>query len=255
MATIVNTSSSNKSTATSGAQFTNGGADALQTLIKQLLGGGTPEQKAEAAQRLEEINADRQTRANYTKQAAFSDAEGAVNEQRRKTLEQLLPSINKAAEGAGASASSMRALLLQNAERDAAEAAASLGLKASVDYGQINSALSGTLSNLTQQTNPVTKALLEAIGISKVSTSQSTGASTGNNGSTSTGAATNQSVANSDPWGSAALYAKNASTPIDRYQGMFATSGQGSKATDYNYDQPSTGAAAASMAGWSNYTF
>jgi hypothetical protein len=170
-----NTSSSS---ATSGTNFAAGGEDVLKILLQQLLAGGTPEQRLEAQRRAEEIATVRGTRGDYTKQAAFLDAQGAMAGESRKALEKLVPSITKAAEGAGTSASSMRALLLQDAANKAAESASALGLKAAVDYGGVNSNLSAVLQSLTAQNNPVTKALLEAIMASKgqQSTQQQTSA-------------------------------------------------------------------------------
>jgi hypothetical protein len=151
----------------SGSQFFAGGEDALTALIKQLASGGTPEQLAEAARRLQEINAVRQQRGDYSKQAAFTDAQGAQSQQSRLALEKLIPSITRAAEGAGTSGSSMRALLLQDAANKASESAAALGLKASVDYGNISGGMNQVLEALTRQGNPITDSLLKALEISK----------------------------------------------------------------------------------------
>lgn len=188
--TVLNMSDgSSSSSQTSGTNYSAGGEDALKQLLLQLLGGGTAEQRAEAANRATEVQAVRGQRADYTKEAAFTDAQGAMAGESRKALEKLIPSITKAAEGAGTSASSMRALLMQDAANKAAESAAALGLQASVNYGQIGSSLSSVLQSLTAQTNPVTKALLEAIQLSKGQ--ESTGTTSG--GSSRATAGANQS--------------------------------------------------------------
>lgn len=155
------------SSSTSGTVYTAGAEAALQALIKQLLAGGTPEQQAEASNRIQEIQNLRNLRADYSKNSAMADAEGAAAQQSRVAMEKLLPSINSAAEGAGTSASSMRALLLQDAANKAAESAAALKLKAGVDYGGISSNLSGVLANLINVDSPVTRALISALQISK----------------------------------------------------------------------------------------
>lgn len=156
-----------QSESSSGTKFFAGGEDALALLIQQLLGGGTPEQKAEQIRRLEEIQAVRGQRADYTKEAAFTDAKGAQNQQSRLAMEKLIPSIIAASQGAGTSQNSMRALLTQDAANKAAESAAALGLKASVDYGNIAGGMNQVLEALTRQGNPITEALIKALAISK----------------------------------------------------------------------------------------
>lgn len=174
MAQVLNMSNGSAQSS-SGTNFAAGGQDVLRTLLQQLLGGGTAEQRAERAARLEEINAVRQQRGDYTKEAAFIDAEAVSARESRLALEKLVPSLTRAAEGAGTSASSMRALLLQDAAAKAAESAAALGLQTATNYGNISASLSGVLANLTQPNNPVTQALLDAISLSKGQTSTSSG--------------------------------------------------------------------------------
>lgn len=171
--------SNGAASSSSGTTFAAGGEDVLKALLQQLLGGGTPEQRAEQARRIEEINAVRQQRGDYSKEAALADSQAVSARESRLALEKLVPSISRAAEGAGTSASSMRALLLQDAAQRAAESAAALGLKASVDYGNISTGLSGVLNSLTQQNNPITKALIDALAISKGQNSTSVGDSRG----------------------------------------------------------------------------
>jgi hypothetical protein len=157
----------------------------LQALIAQLMGQGTEEQQYSRNDRRKEISNVRNQRADYTKGAAFADAQGAVDAQLRAGLKELLPSINNAALGAGTSQSSMRALLLQDAAQKAADSAATLGLKASVDYGNIGANLSGVLEALTRQQDPQTLALLEALKLQASGLSrQSSGGSLNNGGFT-----------------------------------------------------------------------
>lgn len=174
---ITGTSSSGTSGSSSSTNFSAGGEDALRQLLAQLLSGGTAEQREQAAERRSEIGAVRGNRADYTKEAAFADAQGAVAQQSRLAMEKLLPSLVRSAEGAGTSQNSLRALLIQDAANKAAESSAALGLKASVDYGNISTGLSGVLEALTRPNNEVTKALIDSINLSKGQQSVSQSAS------------------------------------------------------------------------------
>ena len=178
------------STSSSSTNFAAGGEDALAILLQQLLSGGTDEQIASRQDRQEEITSARQLRADYSKESAFNDAALVVRQQQRKALEEILPSLVRSAEGAGTSKNAMRALMLQDAANKAAESSAAVGLKASVDYGNISSNLTNVLENLTRQDNPVTSALLNAINLSKGQSSTST--STSNSGGNSSGNSSRQ---------------------------------------------------------------
>jgi hypothetical protein len=170
------------STSQSSTNFSAGGEAALAALIQQLLNGGTTEQKQNRTQRNEEIASVRGIRNDYSKADAMNDANLVIRKQQREALEELLPSLVRSAEGAGTSKNAMRALMVQQAATQAAESAAALGLKASVDYGNISANLSGVLENLTKSDNPVTNALLSAINLSKGQSSSSQ-TTTGNNSS------------------------------------------------------------------------
>lgn len=140
---------------------------ALQTLIAQLLGGGTQAMAKDAAARKGEINTVQGQRAGYSKDAAFADAQGLMAQTMRRVMEQLIPSISRSAEGAGASQSSLRALLLQDAASKAAESASAQGLQAAQGYGQISTNMSQVLEALTRPDNSVTNALIQALGVAK----------------------------------------------------------------------------------------
>lgn len=153
---------------------------ALNGLLQQLLGGGTQAQAVDRANRLAEIQSVQALRGNYTKDAAFADAQGAMAQQMRAVLEKLLPNIVRAAEGAGTSQNSMRALLLQDAATKAAESSGALGLKAAVDYGGLSGNYSQVLEGLTKaQQDPVMEALLQALGVSKGAVQKTSGTETG----------------------------------------------------------------------------
>lgn len=189
--TTSNSTTNSSSTTNSRTQnMTSSSLAALETLIATLMGGGTQQMAEDRAQRQSMTNRTIQQQAGYSKEAAFLDAQGAMSQQSRRTMEQLIPSITRAAEGAGTSGNSMRALLLQDAANKAAESASALGLKASVDYGGISAAYAGVLEKLTQPDNTAMNALLNALSIAKGAvqntTSQTTGTSTTNTNSSTT---------------------------------------------------------------------
>lgn len=162
---------------------------ALNLLIQQLMGGGTQSMAEDKARKLQEEQALQQQLQGYSKGNAFGDAQGAMAQQLRMVMEKIAPNLVRAAEGAGTSQNSMRALLLQQGANQAAESSSALGLKAAVDYGNISNGLSGILSNLVNQADPTTTALLNALNIAKgsVSNMQSTVHETGTGTNTSTG--------------------------------------------------------------------
>lgn len=145
----------------------------LQVLIQQLMSGGTQEQVNQQAARKSEINNVTQQRAGYSKDAAFADAQGLMAQTMRRVLEQLVPGINRGAEGAGVSAGSMKALLLNDASVKAAESASANGLNAAVQYGQVANGMSGVLESLTRPNDAATNALLNAFSILKGATTNS----------------------------------------------------------------------------------
>lgn len=76
-------------------------------------------------------------------------------------MQETMPSIVRAADGAGASASSMRALLTQRAVQQASEAAAAQGANLAVQYGQLNQGNSQVLEALTRADSTELDALVE----------------------------------------------------------------------------------------------
>jgi hypothetical protein len=140
---------------------------ALQTLIAQLMGGGTQAMANDQAARKGEIKNVQAQRAGYSKEAAFADAQGLMAQTMRQVMERLIPSISRSAEGAGASQSSLRALLLQDAASKAAESSAAQGLNAAVNYGQVSGGMNQVLEALTRPDNTVSNALLQALQIAK----------------------------------------------------------------------------------------
>lgn len=140
---------------------------ALEELIAQLSAGGTPQMLADRAVKNGEISTLQNSRAGFSREAALGDAQGLMSQTMRQTLEKLLPSINGGALGAGASQSSMRALLVQKAGENAAEAAAAQGLAAVSSYGNVANGMSSVLAGILGQSDPATSALLNAFNIAK----------------------------------------------------------------------------------------
>jgi len=145
---------------------------ALSVLIQQLMAGGTQEQQRQAAARQGEVNTNQALRARYSPEAALADAQGLMAQQLRKAMESALPTITRSAEGAGASANSMRALLTQDALTRAAESSSALGVNAVQGYGQIGSSISGILEGLTRTDNSSMTALLQALELMQQGTKE-----------------------------------------------------------------------------------
>ena len=113
------------------------GRQALDTVIAQLAAGGTPQQRAFQADILRTIQAVEVQRAQYGKDAAFRDAEGAVQLQLQRALESTLPTVLLASEAAGTSGDAVSALLTNDLTARAAGTAAEVGLNAAAQYGRI----------------------------------------------------------------------------------------------------------------------
>lgn len=160
--------------------------DALSVLLQQLLNGGTEEMQRQLAARLGEVNRVTALRARYSPEAAFADAQGLINQTLRRAMEERMPQILRASEGAGASQSSMRALLTQDAITRASEAAGAQGLTAAQGYGQIGANLSGVLEALTRTDNSSLEAIINTIRLMQEA-NQTTTTEGGGGGSSSGG--------------------------------------------------------------------
>lgn len=189
------TTSSNKQSSSKTQNMDPSSLAALQGLIAQLLGGGTEQMAQDRARRLQELSAVQALRGAYSKDAAFADAQGAMNQYLRQAMEKAMPTLVRAAEGAGTSANSMRALLTQDALTRASEGAAALGLQAATNYGTVGANYSSILERLTQPDNTQIQALLNALNVAKgaISNTQSneTGTSSTSGTQTTTGTQTN----------------------------------------------------------------
>jgi hypothetical protein len=140
---------------------------ALETLIRQLQAGTTEGQKQQA-ERNAEITRVRGLSRDYSKGAAFLDAENAVNQALRKAQEANMPAIVKSIQGAGTSSSSMQGLLAQRLATESAQAAGALGAKQAVDYGNISANLAGVLEGLTRVNDIGTDNLIKALDLTRI---------------------------------------------------------------------------------------
>jgi hypothetical protein len=169
---------------------------ALEALIRQLMGGGTTEMRQDRATRDAETDQVRNIRSSYSKPNAFIDAEGLMSQQMRRTMEQLIPAISRAAEDAGSSGGALRALLLQDAAQRAAESSSALGAQQAVSYGGIAVNLSQVMENLTRPDDPATAALLSALGIARGAIQNTQGTVVTNGTQNTTGTTTTNTSGN-----------------------------------------------------------
>lgn len=157
------------STTTKGNQQS---TDALSVLLQELLNGGTKDMQAQLAARLSQVNQTNALRARYSPEAALADSQGLMAQKLREAMESQLPTIIRSAEGAGSSASSMRALLTQDALTRAAQASSALGVAAVQGYGGVGASLSSTLEALTRQDPTGVNAILQAIELMQAGTTE-----------------------------------------------------------------------------------
>ncbi len=135
--------------------------------------------------------------SNYTKEAAFRDANMLMQQNLQKSMESQMPSIMAAIQGAGTSASSMQGLLSQQLAQNSAQSAGALGAQQATSYGNIAANLSNTLEALTRIDNSGTTDYLKALELLRESTSKSTSSSQGL--STSSASSSSQGVGATPP--------------------------------------------------------
>lgn len=123
----------------------------LDKLLLQLSQGGTSAQQKIQAERLAEIDRNRTQQGQYSKQAAMSDAQALMDKAIQDALRIASPQITAAAEGAGASKSTLRAQMLQEAATRGAIEGAAQGTQLASAYGQQYNQLAAVLENLTRQ--------------------------------------------------------------------------------------------------------
>lgn len=149
--------------------------DAIKTLIGA--GGMTPQLAGQYADRTAMKNVALEAAGHYTKDAAFSDAKGSIDQLVRQQNEANKPVISRAVEGAGTSGGSMAALLSNDLATRTSQAGATLGAQLAASYGNIQANDLGTAANLSNIDPSAVTALLNAISGMQVSNSQGTAAS------------------------------------------------------------------------------
>ena len=156
---------------------------ALDTLIQQLLGGGTPEQKKNSKERDLVTAMVQDLLQQYSKQQAFTDASGLMALNLKRSQEANAPAIAKSIEGAGTSASAMQGLLATNLANDSALAASALGAEQAKAYGGIQTNLGSLLENLSRPDNTIITALNNALNTAKGATVNRSVTTSGNTSS------------------------------------------------------------------------
>jgi len=141
--------------------------EALNTIIQQLLGGGTSDQQESNKKRQALISFVEQMLGQYSKQAAFDDASNLMKYNLQQSMEKNMPAIAKAIEGAGTSAASMQGLLAQKLATDSATQAGALGAEQAKSYASATTNLAGLLEALTRPDNSIVNSLLSALQIAK----------------------------------------------------------------------------------------
>lgn len=132
-----------------------------------IIRGGTAQQQEQNANLRTEVQANRERRAAYSKEAAFADATDLTARFQRQLLETLMPNINRAVEASGTSGGAVAGLLAQDAANRVAESQAALGLQTATQYGQIGNQISAILADLAKVQDPTVQNLLQALGIAK----------------------------------------------------------------------------------------
>ena len=141
--------------------------EALNTIIQQLLGGGTSDQQESNKKRQALISFVEQMLGQYSKQAAFDDASNLMKYNLQQSMEKNMPAIAKSIEGAGTSAASMQGLLAQKLATDSATQAGALGADQAKSYASATTNLAGLLEALTRPDNSIVNSLLSALQIAK----------------------------------------------------------------------------------------
>ena len=139
----------------------------LATLLTQLMGGGTKQQKKQARERDAVTELVRNLLGEFSKQKAFEDAKGLMALNMQNSMQKNMPAIQRSIEGAGTSASSMQSLLSQNLVNDSALAASALGAEQAKAYAGTTTNLASLLEALTRSDNSVITALTNALGLAK----------------------------------------------------------------------------------------
>lgn len=196
-----NNSSSSSSSESSSTSYnldfmSQAGRQATEKLLAQLLAGGTDSMRARESE-LRSLNNDLKALMDqYTKGAAFADAQGLMSQLMRQAMEQAMPNILLAGASAGTSGDAISALLSQDLATRASQAASAAGLSAAGDYGSILAQLAGQrVGAVSSIEDTATKALVDLLSIDKGSAQRGSTKSSGSSSSKSSSTSTEQRAA------------------------------------------------------------
>ncbi len=133
-----------------------------QALDEILAAGGGAEAQVASGQRTSATSILLNTLASLSPGAAQSAAAGAVDSIIRRTLDEALPQLQAAGEGAGASRSALDQLQLNDIAARTGEAAANVILESIVNFAQAQAAIGATTEALTR-TDPITDQITRLI--------------------------------------------------------------------------------------------
>lgn len=139
----------------------------LEQFVTQLMSGGTANQKGEIQKRDAMTQFVTNLLGLVSPEQANADAQGLMGQQLQKSLEQQMPALQKAIEGAGTSASSMQALIANRIAQDSAQGAAALGGEQQKAYAQSRAQLASLLEAFTRPQNTVENTLIQALNALK----------------------------------------------------------------------------------------
>jgi len=139
----------------------------FEQFITQLMSGGTANQKGEIQKRDAMTQFVTNLLGLVSPEQANADAQGLMGQQLQKSLEQQMPALQKAIEGAGTSASSMQALIANRIAQDSAQSAAALGGEQQKAYAQSRAQLASLLEAFTRPQNTVENTLIQALNALK----------------------------------------------------------------------------------------
>ena len=138
-ANLTNADITSKSLSAYLTNVTTAADDHQRAIVQNAQDRATAEANLKRTQGLQDtvLSENRAQAQAYSKEAAFNDASQLTAHYARELSEKLMPTILRAQEAAGASGSATSALLAQDAAARTAEVAATTGLTAATQYGQI----------------------------------------------------------------------------------------------------------------------
>jgi hypothetical protein len=240
------TGSSNTTSAETVTNFDPETQKALDTIIQQLLGGGTTEQKKGNKQRQALISYVEQMLGEYTKGAAFADAQNLMSLNMQQSMEKNMPAIAKSIESAGTSASSMQGLLSQKMANDAALSAGALGAEQAKAYAGATTNFASILEALTRSDNTVVNSLVQALNTAKGGTVNRTASQTGQSSQ-------NQSISGKTE--TTSMSGGGSSNSLVSVNGQGSTNSLLDRAAAVGYDGDLRGIASASSVNQSTYDY